>query len=330
MMPPDQIPSAGTVLQRLDEHVLTMAEILEAAGYRTAAVSPNPWIRPEFGYAQGFESFTVDLLAPAEQITTKGLAAVEQLRAGGVPFFLYLHYLDPHAPYKPPKGHDIYQGGLPPTRFPAPMAKDVDHYDGEIHSLDASLGRLFAGLAAEGVYDDLVIVLLGDHGEQFGEHGNKGHGWQLFNEELHVPLVVKPGRMEAKGGQTGRSIHEVVSIIDVLPTVLALVDVTPPAGLPGVNLLDGEALAARRGVFAEIDRRLSLRGFVGANGKKLVLDREGEKFDPADPLENVVGVFDWNTPERTPIEDADLLRELEDELVAVLKRVESQKITPRR
>lgn len=330
MMPPDRTPTGGDTLRRLDERVLTLAEILKISGYQTAAISSNPWITPEFGYGQGFESFTVKLEAPADEITEAGLAKVGELQAGQAPFLLYVHYLDPHAPYKPPKDHDIYSGALENARYIAPIQKELNRYDGEIHYLDASLGRLFAGLAAKGVYDDLVIVLLGDHGEQFGEHGNKGHGWQLFNEELRVPLILKPGRGETGRGASGRSIDSVVSIIDVLPTLLVLADVTRPVGLPGVSLLDERALAARPGVFAEIDRRLSLRGYVGANGRKLVLGSLDEKvkFDPAEPLRDIVGLFDWRTPEKAPIEDAPLLREMENEFVEVLGRVNRAKITP--
>jgi arylsulfatase A-like enzyme len=338
MMPPDQTPTEGIVWKRLDENVLTLAEILKGAEYRTAAISPNPWITPEFGYGQGFDSFTAELDDPADAVTTAGLERIDELKESGEPFFLYLHYLDPHAPYLPPKEHDIYRGPLKQAHYAAPMMKGVNRYDGEIHYVDESLGRLFEGLKARGVYDDLTIVLLGDHGEQFEEHGNLGHGWQLFNEELHVPLIVKPGRMAAASSgsdgreerRTGRRIDRVVSIVDVLPTVLALADVEAPAGLPGLNLLDDAALAVRPGVFAEIDRRLSLRAFVGANGKKLILGSKYEsvKFNPARPLENGFAVFDWNTPERDPIEDLAALNDLESEFVEVLQRVQSARVIP--
>jgi arylsulfatase A-like enzyme len=321
------MPSAGTdtAMQRLDEHVLTLAEILKSAGYKTAGISANPWISPEFGYDQGFDSYAVKHKEAADVITDAGLAKLDELRAGGAPFFLYLHYLDPHRPYSLPKEYEPYKGQLKSARFTPPMLKFVNTYDAEIRYLDASLGRLFAQLKAKGLYDDLVIVLVSDHGEQFGEHGYSGHGWTLYDEELHVPLIVKPGRIEK-----GRSSDRVVSMIDVLPTLLTLVDVAKPPGLPGLNLLDDAALAARRGVFAEVECRFSLRAFLNAAGKKLIVGtlNDRERFDPVDPLRHVEGVFDTAGPERKPIEDPALRRELEQDFTDVLKQVNAARITP--
>jgi arylsulfatase A-like enzyme len=328
MMPPDETPGLDKPSRRLDEKVLTMAEILKGAGYRTAAFSSNPWITPEFGFGQGFDAFDVEVDARADVVTDAGLARIDALRAEPEPFFVYLHYLDPHGPYTPPSQHMIFEGVDENPRYDERTARQIDHYDAEIHCLDAGLGRLFAGLKERGVWDDLVVVLIGDHGEQFGERGHFGHGWQLYNEELRVPLVLKPGRTP-----NGRSIDRVASNVDLLPTVLAQAGVEVPAGLPGVSLLDDAGLAARRGVFSEIERKLSFRSFVDASGKKLIVDSREEEDDPdavarPNPADKIVGLYDAAAADEPAIEDEALRKELRGELLAILDRVNRAKITP--
>jgi arylsulfatase len=317
--------ATGKTSLRLDDSLSTMAELLKSAGYHTAAVSANPWISAEFGYAQGFDAFTVNGKAPADEITDAGLAKVDELAREHEPFFLYLHYLDPHMPYKPPAEHDVFHGPLEHAHYNAQMLKSINPYDGEIHYLDASIGKLFDGLRAKHLYDELVIVLLADHGEQFGEHGYAGHGWQLYDEELRVPLIVKPSRVEH-----GRTSDRVVSILDVLPTVLARAGISKPRGLPGIDVLDDQTLARRPGVLAEVEAQFSQRAFVSAAGMKLIVGSIDEKvrFDGANPLREVIGVFDTAGPERVKIEDAALQNDLERELVRALKDADAARITP--
>jgi len=236
-----------------------------------------------------------------------------------------VHYQDPHGPYTPPEAHKIFEGANAGPRYDERTSKQLDHYDGEIHYLDASLGRLFAALKERGLWDDLVVVLLGDHGEQFGEHGHAGHGWQLFNEELHVPLVLKPGRVDAP-----RSIERVASTVDLLPTILSFAGVEKPSGLPGISLLDEAGLAERRGVFAEIHRKLAFHAYVDANARKLIVDcrDDGDEANPKDGTRRIVGLYDAAAKEEPLIEDAALEAALHAEYLAVLDRVKRAKITP--
>ena len=324
MMPADELPNAERPSRRLDENVLTLAEILKDAGYRTAAVSSNPWITPEFGYGQGFDGFDVKIEAPADDVTAAGLARIEALRGSPEPFLVYLHYLDPHGPYTPPPAHKLFEGANAGGRYDERTSKQLDHYDGEIHYLDASLGRLFASLKEKGIWEDLVVVIVGDHGEQFGERGNFGHGWKLYNEELRVPLLFKPGR-----GSTGRSIDRVVSNVDLLPTILAKAGAKIPAGLPGTSLLDDAALAARSCVFAEIERKLSFRAVVDAEGRKLIVDTRQDEEDP-DPRAalKIVGLHDATKEDEPAIEDPELERRLSSEYLAILDRVMKARVTP--
>ncbi len=127
------------------------------------------------------------------------------------------------------------------SRIPNPDASLADKYraayDGEIAYLDGQLARLFDGLKASGLYDRCVIVLTADHGEEFHEHGGWWHGTTLYDEQITVPLIVKPPR----GGQTGVVNDAIVSSLDVAPTILSL------AGVPAPDTMIGKALGLTAG-----------------------------------------------------------------------------------
>ena len=133
----------------------------------------------------------------------------------GAPVFLFLHLYEPHTPYAPPDRFARYEP-----------------YDGEIAYADEIVGRLFDYLRARGLYDDALIVLLSDHGEGLGDHGEQEHGVFLYDEAIRVPLVVKlPGAREA-----GRRVSVPVQHIDLLPTLLDLTGAPGPEGLRGRSL----------------------------------------------------------------------------------------------
>lgn len=333
MAPPNNREQARSTIFKLNDKLFTMAELLKAKGYRTAAVSPNPWINTEFGYAQGFDHFSYTNRADAGVMTQEGIKTIEQLDGSGkgAPWFAYVHYLDPHAPYAPP---DSYK-----NMFNVPLVKiadvgydpkykpKMDLYDAEVRYMDDQLKVLFDYLATRSDYDDTLIVIVGDHGEQFGERGHNGHGFDLFNEETHVPLIIKP-----PGREQGRKVEQVVSTIDILPTVLELTGGEPPAYLPGVSLFNERALDARRGVMTEIRRVSVLRGYVNSQGKKLIVGSDSDAGDLTvadDPTKNVIGVYDslGEGIERTRIEDPGLLRELQSELYDSIQLALSRRVT---
>ena len=157
------------------------------------------------------------------------------------PFFAFLHFWDPHYDYAPPPEHDVfdpdYTGDVDGTGIPQRKMqgfhggelsqRDRDHvvalYDGEIRYTDEQLGRALDALAAAGRLDDTLIVFTSDHGEEFGEHGRFGHNRTLFEESIAVPLIVRwPGRVPA-----GAVVDDLVSLVDVAPTVLDLVGLAP-------------------------------------------------------------------------------------------------------
>jgi arylsulfatase A-like enzyme len=237
----------------------TLPELLRTAGYDTAAIATNAYISREAGFGRGFDHFVYLPHAP-NRSTNVHRKAVEWLDArrgsnrADAPFFLYLHTIDPHAPYAPPAidrqrfapAVPLELGSVPSLR--AMMAGRVavtaerrrgllDLYDGEVAFNDRQFGRLVEELKRRGLYDDTLIVFVSDHGEGFDEHGKLGHGWDLFRETLQVPLLIKP----PGGALAGRRVRTPVQHIDLLPTLLAAAGAPAPAGLAGRDLL---ALAA--------------------------------------------------------------------------------------
>jgi len=209
---------------RVATDVPTLAESLSAGGYDTAAVVGAAVLDRQFGLGRGFRIYD-DVSAggglaiaerPAEDVTTAALAAARQLEA---PFFLFVHYFDPHATYTPPRAYA--------ERFPS------EPYLGEIAYVDEQIGRLRRGLFEDGLRRDTVVVITSDHGESLGEHGEATHGVFLYQSTLHVPLIlVAPGRWTAGGRVTTPA-----SLADVAPTLLAL------TGQPSLDEADGHALS---------------------------------------------------------------------------------------
>jgi arylsulfatase A-like enzyme/Tfp pilus assembly protein PilF len=175
------------------------------------------------------------------EVVSHAEAWFEKHRAG--PHFVWVHLYDPHDPYEPP----------------APFSeKYKTHlYDGEIAYADSALGRWIAFLKKAGVYDNALVVVTGDHGEGLGEHGEETHGLFLYDSTLHVPLIIK---MPAQGAAHRRLVVDAqVRTTDILPTVLSVVGIAPPAELNGGSLLpliaqgDAASAASNRVLFGETD-----------------------------------------------------------------------------
>lgn len=300
MMPPNDRDLAKQGLTRLSSNLETMAEILKNEGYKTAAVSPNPWIAKEFGYTQGFDQFFYLHRKPAETITESGQEIIDNWtkERSENPFFLYLHFLDPHDPYTPPGEYATkFSGPLSksPFNYDERMLELIGRYDGEINYLDTELGKFFDYLKKNGLYEDLFIVIVSDHGEQFLEHGDQRHGYKLFNEEIHVPLLIRTGRAK----DTGRVINETISTVDILPTIYSRLGLKIPENLQGVSLLDEDSVTKRKGIMSEVRRVYDMKSATDAEGKHLVMEVPYDQSnpDPKKSLEawvspNVVGLFD--------------------------------------
>jgi arylsulfatase A-like enzyme len=260
----------------------TLAGVLQNAGYRTAAVVDNPNLAAQHGYARGFASYretweekALDTeTARSRAITDAGVSYLRAARPEQ-PFLLWLHYVNPHAPYTPPPPFDhafVEDEGSGP-RLPAvsgfhggvkkewavpgkTLGYYVAQYDGEIASVDDEVGRVLAALAASAAAPTTAVVLTSDHGESLGEHDYYfDHGEDLFDPCLAIPLVIT-----VPGAPAGRRASEFASTLDLVPTILDAVKVSYPPDLAGTSLLGavtGGAAPARERLFAQNDRNLS-------------------------------------------------------------------------
>lgn len=200
---------------------------LRGAGYATGAAVSSYVLRAKMGLDQGFDFYEDSI----EFRTGTGLGGLQRpgsetlalsrdwLRENADrPFFFFFHIYEPHTPYQP---------------LPELAARYPDLYDAEVASADRIVGELFAELDRLGVYERAIIVLLSDHGEGLGQHGEDEHGVLLYASTLHVPLILK--LPEARFA--GRSAAAPVQLIDLFPTVAGLLGVEPSASLPGMSLL---------------------------------------------------------------------------------------------
>ena len=217
--------------------------VLKHAGYATGGAVSAFVLRGETGISRGFDYWdsqvAMQLSAGLAQSRRPGQEtarlALGWLRGvAGRPFFLFLHLYEPHSPYTPPEPF-------------ASRYKDSP-YDGEIANADAVVGGVLAELERLGVYEHAIVVLLSDHGEGLGEHGEAEHGMLLYRTTLQVPLLLKlPGSRLG-----GTSVAAPAQLVDVYPTLLSAVGVAPPPGLPGRSLLElGGGAAGERELYAE-------------------------------------------------------------------------------
>ncbi len=280
----------------------TIAELLAKAGYRTGAIVNNFNVAAKYGFDRGFERFTYlapDFLfgagelsselniyqilrmvlekyisnrkdvrnyyQPAETVTAE---AVKWLDAyGKEPFFLVIHYMDPHDPFfVHPWNGVAYARVSDDNPDPSKAKLYHDTYQGEVRYLDGEIGKLLDALRAKGLTSNTGLVLTGDHGEEFQEHGGWWHGQTLYQEALHVPLIVKPpaGAPFLPGP---RDTH-VVRSIDVAPTLLAWAHVPAPAGFQGTDLAieDGDRVAV-----ADMDHEGNVAQSLRTGPSKLIV-----------------------------------------------------------
>lgn len=196
----------------------TLAGIFKQRGYRTAAFVAAFVLDSRFGLDRGFDVYDDEMAnvsvktdplhweRPANVVTDRALAWLEANKSG--PFFCWVHFFDPHGPYTPPKGY-------PPT------------YDGEMAFMDTQIKRLDEWLTRSGRKDNTILMVIGDHGESFGEHGEDGHGIFLYNTSIHVPLLVAHPGLITKPMR----VPQTVGVIDVFPTILDLMGWPKPEGL---------------------------------------------------------------------------------------------------
>jgi len=219
---------------QLGEASVTLAERLIDHGYETAAVIGAAVLHARSGINQGFDIFDDDIVAGpgsrggrlerrGEEVTRIAKAWLNTHPTN--PFFLFIHYYDPHYPY------------LPPDPFASRFASDL--YAGEIAYTDHSIGDLLDELKRLGLYDSSLIIIVGDHGEGLGEHGEAEHGYFIYHSTTKVPLIVR-----FPGCKPGVRVEQTVSLADIVPTVLGQLSLPAPGDVQGEDLspfLSGEA-----------------------------------------------------------------------------------------
>lgn len=203
----------------------TLASVLQQSGYRTGAVVASAVLDSRFGLNHGFDfyydHFDFNRLDEANldemerpgnvvaDVALDWLAKNSQKK-----FFLWMHLYDPHFPYNPPEPYRHEYASRP--------------YDGEIAFADEQVGRILRFLKEKGIYQNTIIVLCGDHGESLGEHGEKTHGFFIYNATMHVPLLIRlPENVRS------RAVDNPVSLVDLMPTVLEAVGVEIPPQVQG-------------------------------------------------------------------------------------------------
>ena len=215
---------------KLAPYNITLAEALKERGYDTGAVIGAFVLHGQFGLDQGFDyyndkfenpnpklEFFFDEI-PASEVSRLGNEYIDQHLEK--PFFLWLHYFDPHAAYRPPSPYKELYG-------PANL------YDGEIAFVDENIGKVVKHLEEKKLLDHTLIVLTADHGESLGDHGEPSHGLLMYDTTLHVPLLFYlQDRLPA-----GEEVKEMVRSIDIMPTILDLLEIPQTKNNQGVSLL---------------------------------------------------------------------------------------------
>ena len=241
--------------------IVTLAQALKSVGYTTIGITANTMTNRRYGYGKGFdlwddfsatappdadESAFGTAYAKGAALTRMGINRLKH-RDPAKPLFLLLFYMDPHWDFLPPAPYDrmFSPDGIPPPKGIWRQRADavssemrqrtIDAYDGEIAFCDHVLSNLFAEVKSMPRGKDTVIVVTGDHGEGFWEHGFASHGNDLNEEEIHVPLIIRP--VVGDGSYApGAVVRGQVGAIDIAPTLLDLVGVKPPSVWQGVSL----------------------------------------------------------------------------------------------
>jgi len=302
------LPASHGVMSKpssLAPDALLLPELMQEAGYSTGGIAANINLAPSFGFDQGYDEYhylAPDYLAGAEESSSKlilyqiGRAVWFKVKPGlrfgdfyqdsavvnevafdflerhrDARFFLFLHYMDPHDPYfrHPYDGHGIARVA---NQHPTPELTAEMHrlYRGEIEYLDANFARLLDELRKLGLYENTLIVLTADHGEEFQEHGGFWHGLTLYDEQVHVPLIVKWAGDGARPQGDPRG--HLVGLLDVTPTILARAGARIPPTLQGVDLVLGAEQRPERNriVFAEEDHEGNVLRAVRTEEWKLI------------------------------------------------------------
>lgn len=308
----------------------TIAEMFKKGGYSTAALLKSIVVDSGRGYSQGFDSF--DVVNPkqnqadgdsARELTDRAISYLETAKTAGKPFYLYLHYMDPHSPYKAPEPfyskyknasysgpvsgahmqieNDYKKAGKMPS--PADIEQMYALYDAEIEYWDSQFGRFMQTLVSSGMDPNTIVVVMADHGEAFCEHGLNLFHENLWQENIHVPFIIKAPNMK-----TGHAKNWAQNV-DLAPTLAEL------TGLPKGKYWQGNSqVPVLKGQAAPVDVAYSeyadFRTVIDQSGKKLLTGV------PGGPL-----LFDLS---KDPGEKNNLAASLPDDVARLKKLMDEQ------
>jgi arylsulfatase A-like enzyme/Tfp pilus assembly protein PilF len=232
----------------LDDTQVTLAELLKGQGFATGGFVAAFVLDSKWGLAQGFDEFFDDfdlskmrgramgsIQRPAPEVLDKALPWIDSVKDQR--FFAWIHFYDPHTPYTPPEPFKSEYEGHP--------------YRGEIAFTDSQVGRVVEHLRSRGLLDSTVLMVLGDHGESLGDHGETTHGFFIYEAATHVPFIVRAPFSLTRD----RRVADPVRIVDLTPTALDLLGVPVPAGLSGASLTP---------LMTGAQRELGLEGYAEA------------------------------------------------------------------
>ena len=216
----------------LGDDQTTLATMLRTRGYRTGGFVAAFVLDRRWGIGQGFDRYFDDfdldkyrveigldaVQRPGSEVVSKAIEWLDQDAAR--PFLVWVHLYEPHAPYEPP---DLIR-----TRFPPTM---IGAYDGEIATADLQVGRLLDHLAQTRRLERTLVVVLGDHGESLGEHGEEQHGFFIYDVDVRIPLILAGPRIPVA------VVNDQVRIVDVMPTILEHAGIEVPKQIQGRSLL---------------------------------------------------------------------------------------------
>ena len=290
---PPSLHGVDDIGRKLDPARVTLAGRLRDAGYQTAAFVSGPTMHAAFGFDQGFEryenttTFGADDFAQGDathptastrrrshlDVTSPAIAAAAERWIDGdarPPFFLFVHLWDPHYDYIPPPPYDTrfdpgwkgdfdfsnieYNMAITPDMPARALRHLIALYDGEIASSDAAVGRIIVALEQRGWLDGTLVAVTADHGEEFFDHGNKGHMTTLFEEVLHVPLLFRLPNVV----RSGRRSEAIFGSVHLMPTILGIAGVGAGPEAVGRDLshhLAGDEPPPGLWAFAELSLR---------------------------------------------------------------------------
>lgn len=254
----------------IDPSTTALAEVLARVGFETQGIVANGLISPHYGLDQGFEGYQYAWAMESVERDAPSVANWVKDH-GATPWFLFWHIMDPHLPYstkaedreaftdeaydgrfasrrnpsvpfqvldpRPGRRWYVHEGPPPPPDLTEADARFVsDYYDAELHETDAAIGGVLEALRQSGQWDRTIIAFVADHGEGLGDHGHYHHGYTLFDDQVHIPMILRiPGQHE------GVEIDRPVAAIDLAPTILGAMGLPIPSSFQGVDRLAEDA-----------------------------------------------------------------------------------------